>query len=105
MICAKCGNKEISMQSEICLDGTVYFKALCGKCGCLTALFPTGAPSDKPAYFVHLPGRGEPKHVHDSKQSAIEEAQRLVSKLNRSALVYRRIAIISPVTKTEVKYG
>lgn len=105
MICAMCGNKEIKAQDEICLDGTVYFKALCCKCGCLTALFPAGSPNNEPSYFVHLPGRGEPKYAHDNERSAIEEAQRLVSKHNQTGLVYRRIATINPVTKTEVKYG
>lgn len=104
MICVKCGNEELTVQDELYVGSTAYYKAHCNKCG-LTILFSTGAPTDKPAYFVHLPGRGEPKHTHDSEQSAIEEAQRLASKLKYPALVYRRIATISPVVKTEVKYG
>lgn len=59
----------------------------------------------KEVFYVHAPGRSEPKVGHDTLEEALAEAER-VARLHETAVrVYKQVAVIRPTCCTETHYG
>ena len=59
----------------------------------------------KEVFYVHDPGRSEPKVGHDTLEEALAEAER-VARLNGTAVrVYKQVAVVRPTCCTETHYG
>ena len=59
----------------------------------------------KEVFYVHAPGRSEPKVGHDTLEEALAEAER-VARLNGTEVrVYKQVAVVRPTCCTETHYG
>ena len=76
--------------------GTVY---RCKRC-------LASRPRDtKEVFYVHAPGRSEPKVGHSSLEEALAEAERIARLHGTAVRVYKQVAVIIPKCCVETTYG
>lgn len=59
----------------------------------------------KEVFYVHAPGRSEPKVGYDTLEEALEEAEREARLHETAVRVYKQVAVIRPTCCTETHYG
>lgn len=59
----------------------------------------------KEVFYVHAPGRSEPKVGHDTLEEALAEAERVARLQGTAVRVYKQVAVIRPTYHTETHYG
>lgn len=109
MICPVCGKdmvpSSVNPTTAECPQCGTYIVLKLPKSARSVISETQSAPVSNGVYLCHVPGRGEPKHVHKDIASAVAEAERICILNKQPVRVYQQIAVVNPVVKTEVKYG